>query len=206
MLRSMMPIFVASFFMLLLPSQAASADLSTAFLHAAAFDNAPAYTPMSKPDFMGADSFAKMHCAADTDGPLFNNFWHVRRYDSKHHIVLAFYANDACGAAIFVVPKTPVIGRNYGNLSPDVPNIDLSHYSTGRGLHIGSTYEDVLSTYGGKRAKHQGRFVLGYSATAHARSEKIGHALVNLPERITIVIDGDRVSSISFYVDDRDLI
>lgn len=206
MRRALLPVFVIASVLLLAASPPAF-DLSSWFNQATAYHTTTAFVPMAKPDYMGADSYAKMGCKVDRSQPLFNNFWQVRRIDSAHHIALAYMTGDSCGAALFVVPKLPPRGSDYGDIGVHVPDVDLSNFSTGRGLHIGSTYADVLAAYGGKKVQHGARFVIAYSATAHAHSPyQKGHPVVELPEQITIVIQNGRVSAIRFRIDEAALI
>lgn len=178
---------------LLAAAPSTTAELTAWFLHATSYDSAPSYVRTTKADYIGGNSLSMMPCKAwDKPQPVFNNFWQLWRYDRKHGIALAAGTTDQCSAAIFTAPMPS---------SVSVPDVDLSHYGTGRGLHIGSTYGDVLSTYGGAPVKHAGRFVLGYAATAYGHAVTTGHPLVKLPERITIVVQNDRVTAISIYID-----
>jgi hypothetical protein len=115
-------------------------------------------------------------------------------YDRKHHIGLAAPHDDADGCALFKAP-TP---------AGAVPDADLSQSSTGRGLRIGSAYAQVLSIYG-PPVKHGRHFVTSYSATVPGMTRDLPHKPVQLPERITLVIDNDRVSSILIYVNESGL-
>jgi hypothetical protein len=51
-----------------------------------------------------------------------------------------------------------------------VPDTDLSQLSTGLGVRIGSTYEELLAAYGGKPRNRTGRFVIIFAATVHGSS------------------------------------
>jgi hypothetical protein len=86
-----------------------------------------------------------------------------------------------------------------------VKSDDLSAYGTKRGLRIGSTYADVLALCGGKRHAHRGPFVVGYAATVPERTVALPHRVVALPQRIVIVLDDDRVTSITIEIEESAL-
>jgi hypothetical protein len=143
---------------------------------------------MARPDFLLANSLNSMFCAGGSEKhPLFVHFpYQLVKYDPKHHIGLATTPHtDECSAALFEAP-TPAM---------TVPNADLSRYATGRGLHIGSAYEDVLSVYG-PPVKHGRHFVTSYSAQVVQHSFTHPRKQIMDPEQITLVIDNGRVSSI----------
>ena len=81
-----------------------------------------------------------------------------------------------------------------------MPDADLSNYSTGRGLHVGSTYQSVLTDYGGS-AKHGAHFVALYSASVPGETVGEPHKHIKLPQTITIVVDGGHVSAITIEID-----
>jgi hypothetical protein len=84
--------------------------------------------------------------------------------------------------------------------SVSVPDADLSKYATGRGLHVGSTYQQVLSTYGGK-AMHGAHFVARYAATVPGQTVSEPPKHIDLPETITLVVDDGHVSAITIDID-----
>ena len=172
----------------------ATVDLGKWFTRATAYQSSGSATgtAMAKADFLGGTSYESVcHIGAlktNAQPIIFNNFWQLMRYDRKHHIALAAGSTDQCSGALFVAPPPGV----------DVPDQDLSAYATGRGLHLGSTYETVRSLYGGT-AKSGSHFVVEYAASSWALS--ITKKRVELPEIITIVVDNDRVSAITVYID-----
>ncbi len=196
MSRSFVLILAFSALSTMLSAQASPPTLTAWFLRATAYNTAATYTPMTEPDYMGGRTLKTMICGGwSKPQPVFNGVWQLWRYDRKHRIALAVGSTDQCSAALFAVRNSPIA----------VPDVDLSRYGTGRGLRIGSTYEDILSIYGGKRAPQPRHSVLGYSAFALGHAVTTGHSIVKLPERVTIVIDNDRISSISIYIDEAGL-
>lgn len=174
---------------------AATPDLTSWFLKATAFNTAPAYVPMAKPDFLGASTWNKMPCPSwNGKGPeprMFANFWEMVKYDPVHHIALAGATTDQCSSALFVASKPPFA----------VPSADLSQYGTARHLRIGSTLAQVLAAYGKTTTTACARrCVLGYTATAYGHAVTTGHPLVPLPDRITVVVESGHVSAISINV------
>jgi hypothetical protein len=141
--------------------------------------------PIAKPDFLCGTTFKTM-CKTDWSGPLPDiddpNLYNLASYDRKHHLAFAFATTDQRSEALFAAPPPPVA----------VPDADLSGYATGRGIRVGSPYSQVLAVYG-PPVKHGDRFVTSYSANDITTFE--GHA-EQQPERITLVIDHGRVSSI----------
>jgi hypothetical protein len=186
---------VAVFAIALESAQAASADLTQWFLHATAYQTS-ATGRMTRPDFLPGNSLESMSCVGwhgtGKRPVILNGIWELAKYDRRHHIALAAATTDQCSVALFEAP-TPAV---------NAPDADLSQYSTGRGLRIGSTYKNVLSIYGGPPAKHSGHFVAEYGALVPAVTESLPHKRVQLDESITIVIDNDRVSAITISVDE----
>lgn len=168
-------------------------DLTPWFLHATSYNLSSKATPMKQPDFIGGKTFSAADCpqAKNDNAPQFNGVWQLVKYDRPHNIAYATATTDQCSASIFVAPP----------MHFSVPNADLSQYGTGRGLRIGSSYQDVLRIYGGGPPARAGRFVAAYTATAYGHAVKIGHPLEPLPEQITIVVNNGRVSAISIYID-----
>ena len=115
-------------------------------------------------------------------------WWGLCKYDHKHGIGLARSSTDQEGYSLFSAPPPPGM---------TIPDSDLSKYATGRGLHIGSTYADVLKLYG-PPVKHGERFVTSYGAddTVHYQGKAYKQ-----PETITLVIDHGRVSAISINIE-----
>jgi hypothetical protein len=70
--------------------------------------------------------------------------------------------------------------------------------ATGRGLHFGSTYENVRAVYGGP-AKSGSHFVTSYGSSTTGLS--VSNKRVELPETITIVVDNGRVSAITVFIE-----
>ena len=176
----------------------ATPDLSNWFLSATAYRSAPSYKRMSKPDFIGATTWTKMPCPGwNGKGArpiVFLNFWQLVSYDRSHHIALAGATTDQCGTALFVASPPPYT----------VPHADLAQYATARGLRIGSTTANVIAAYGKpsvSTAACARRCVLGYAATTSGRAVTSGHPLVALPELVTVVITGGRLSAITIVVE-----
>jgi hypothetical protein len=71
------------------------------------------------------------------------------------------------------------------------PNADLSTVSTGRGVRIGSAYEELLAIYGGKPVKKTARLVVRYVASVPDESLAKPHMRVSDDEVLTFVIDQD---------------
>lgn len=196
-------LIVALFVLAFNSAQAAQADLSQWFLRATAFDAPGTHKPIATPDFLGGKRQGDLQdvqslCAFKWNfksWPLTYDGWLLLKYDRKHHIGLAAPHDDANGCALFKAPAP----------AGTVPDADLSQSSTGRGLRIGSTYAQVLSIYG-PPVKHGRHFVTSYSATVQAVAEaRQQHKQVELPERITLVIDNERVSSILIYIEESAL-
>lgn len=182
-------------------TQAAPPDLSRWFLDATAWNAPGTSTAIATPDFLGG----KRQIGNDSVQSLcdFNYgqahaslyaLWNLMAYDRKHQIGVATLHDDSNGCALFEAP-TPAV---------TVPDADFSQSSTGRGLRIGSPYARVLSIYGPPE-KHGRHFVTSYSSTVPGKARYIPYKPVKLPERITIVIDNGRVSSILIFIDEAGL-
>jgi hypothetical protein len=194
-------LIVAVFVFTLTSAQATLPDLSQWFLGATAWDAPGTFTATATPDFLGGkrqigDLSVQSLCHANygTGLPSIYALWNLMAYDRTHHIGLAAPHDDADGCALFKAP-TP---------SGIVPDTDLSRSGTGRGLRIGSSYAQVMSLYG-PPVKHGRHFVTSYSATLPGTTRYLPHKPVKLPERITLVIDDDRVSSILIYINEAGL-
>ena len=85
-----------------------------------------------------------------------------------------------------------------------MPDADFSQSTTGRGLRIGSRYARVLSQYGPPE-KHGRHFATSYSSTVSGKARYIPYKPVKLSERITIVVDNGRVSSILIFINQAGL-
>lgn len=167
--------------------RAGSADLGRWFTAASAWDASGTGTSLSKPDFLAATSLNSMHCGA-RGVAIGNGIWSLLKYDRQHQIGLAAASTDQCSVSVFKAPPPGV----------SVANADLSRYSTGRGIRIGSSYADVLSAYGGAR-KHGRHFVAIYTANVPDRTLS-GKKVID-SEEIWFVIQDDRVSAITVSVD-----
>lgn len=167
----------------------AATDLGRWFSTATAWNVNSNGRALSRPDFLPGTSMRSMRCRG-SGVPLGNGIWQLVKYDRRHQIGLAAATTDQCSVALFKAPAPGVA----------VADADLSNYRTGRGIHIGSTYREVLSTYGGAPVKHARHFVLAYTATVPDKS-----AATNKPvkddEVITLVLDDERVSSIVVSID-----
>jgi hypothetical protein len=166
-------------------SAAASPDLSQWFFTATAAESSGLSAGRIKPDYLGGTSMRAMDCGAS--GVRIRGVWELVKYDRKHHIGLAVASTDECSVAIF---KASPPGVN-------VRHADLSQYSTGRGLHIGSTYQEVVATYGGSPAKHGSRFVVRYAAGIPDTTVSLPHKPIADDEILTIVVDNNRVTAIT---------
>ena len=159
------------------------------FLKATSFNAPGTSQPISKPDFLGSSNWKS--CARDrwpiAEYPSFYGVWSLLAYDTKHDIALARGFTDQCSLAVFKAPRPSV----------KVADVNLSQYSTVRGLHIGSPYSQVLAAYGPPQ-KHGARFVTSYSALVPATA--VNKEPVKLDQRITLVIVDGYVSSISVYI------
>ena len=125
-------------------------------------------TNLNKPDFLAGISMQSMHCGG-RGVAIENGIWSLR---------------------VSVFKATPP--------GVSVPDADLSRYGTGRGIHIGSSYSDVLSAYGGAR-KHGRHFVAFYTANVPDRT--FSGKKVTDSEEISFVIQDERVSAITVSVD-----
>ena len=174
------------------PVRAAPADLTAWFVRATAYHDATPARRMAAPDFLPGTSLRSMACGGSaTVAPILQGIWQLEKYDRAHHLALAAASTDQCSVALFAAPPPAV----------RVPAGDLTQLRTGRGLHIGSTYAQVLATYGGEPAKHGARFVAAYDAFVPTETESLPHKLVQLPEHVTLVLVNERISSITISVD-----
>ncbi|HLJ84417.1 MAG TPA: hypothetical protein VKT51_09625 [Candidatus Eremiobacteraceae bacterium] len=151
---------------------------------------------ISTPDYLCGKTFATM-CKDPNGGSnvLMLSFWDLYSYDRSHHIGLARSGTDQLGWALFTAPPPPGVS---------VPDKDLSHYATGRGLHIGSPYSQVLALYG-PPVMHGKHFVTSYGAddTVYykGKPQYWQGKLERQSETITLVVDDGRVSSITINVE-----
>jgi len=171
----------------------ASVDLDRWFFDATASQAKVKATQITKPDFLGGSSLST-NCHFPYNGklPALAGVWQLLKYDRKHQIGLAYATTDQCSSALFKASPPPA----------SVPDADLSQYGTARGLKIGSSYAQVLSTYG-PPARHGQHFVAAYSASVPSTDLK--NKPIKLPEIITLVIDDGKISSITIYVDEGGL-
>lgn len=164
-------------------------DLSHWFFTATASMSSGSWAGTIEPDYLGGTSMRAEHCGADGVG--IGGVWLLVKYDRTHHIGLAAASTDQCSVAVFEAIPPGV----------NVPDADLSQYRTGRGIHIGSSYRDVIAAYGGSPAKHGSRFVVRYTAGIPDTTFAMPHKRITDDEILTIVITNDRVTSITSYVD-----
>lgn len=101
-------------------------------------------TRIAKPDYLAGKTKDEMCGVISRFGrPSANaGTWLVLGYDAVHHLGLAASSTDACNVALFSAAPPP----------QHVRRIDLSGYGSARGIRIGSSYAQVLSTYGGNAA------------------------------------------------------
>lgn len=166
----------------------AASDLGPWFSTATAFFDDTNATSLAKPDFLPGASRDSMRCGS-RGVPVGSGVWQLVRYDRAHTIALAEASTDQCSIAVFKASPPGV----------SVPNADLSAYSTGRGIRIGSTYEQVLSAYGGKRTPRRNRVVAAY--TADVPDTTVSGKRVKDSETIKFVIEHDRVCAMSVSID-----
>lgn len=164
--------------------------LTAWFMHATAYNTQGAATKMSRPEILPGRP-AGMMCRYEEGRPGFAGVWQLLRYDRTHHIAFATATTDQCSIALFHAPPPPAT----------VPDTDLSSYSTRLGLRVGSTYEDVRSTYGGGPQKSANHLVVAYTSSVPGKTVGKPQKRVSLHQVATIVVDAGRVSSISIYTD-----
>jgi hypothetical protein len=169
-------------------ASASSDNLTSWFVKATAYTTQGRTTSMVKPDPLPGTP-SGMACRYQDGRPNFNGVWQLLSYDRTHHIAFAAATTDQCSVALFRAPAPPQA----------VPDADLSSYSTRLGVHIGTAYSSVRSVYGGGPQKTASHFVVQYSS--NVPGETVTHKKVSLPQVITIVVDAQRVSSISMYTD-----
>jgi hypothetical protein len=169
---------------------AAQPDLTAWFVRATGYHAATVSRALRTPDFLPGTSLKTMACGA-TGLPILNGIWVLAKYDRRHNIVLAAASTDQCSVAVFATSPPSV----------HLPNADLSAYRTGRGLHIGSRYADVLRIYGAPVARYSRHFIATYNATIPATTDTLPRRRVLLPELITLVITNGRVASMTLSVD-----
>jgi hypothetical protein len=183
---------VAAFATALAPAGAALADMNQWFLNATALRDSGTPTKIAAPDFLLTTSFlgpTKAPCTLKSAGipPIVYGTWQLAKYDRKHHIALAYANTDQEAVALFAAPPPAV----------SVPDADLATCGTGRGLHLGSPYSQVRSTYSSSPVAQHGRhFVTSYDALVPDVTISLPHRQTLDAEKIVIVIDDDRVSSI----------
>lgn len=157
-------------------------------------------TKLAKPDFImepGATHYICSHFASTMKfgrGVAFQTY-ELLAYDRAHGIALALATTDSCNVGLFKATPPKV----------HVGDADLSGYHTVRGLRIGSTRSDVIAAYGGSAPKQSGRYVLDYGATVPDVTVSLPHKPVQLPQRIYIVLDSNRVTSILITIEESGL-
>lgn len=171
-------------------SGATGRDLSNWFYSATAAHQSGTAAATIKPDFLPGKAMHSMHCG-DAGVAIGGGIWQLVKYDRKHAIGLAVASTDQCSVSVF---KASPPGLT-------VPDTDLSQLSTGRGVRIGSTYEELLATYGGKPTNRTGRVVIMYAATVPGTSVAHPNKKVDNSESLTFVIDRGRVAAMTVSVD-----
>ncbi|HET6275684.1 MAG TPA: hypothetical protein VFE16_07120 [Candidatus Cybelea sp.] len=171
-------------------SGATNHDLSDWFYAATAANQSRTVAATITPDFLSGKTMRSMHCGG-TGVSIGSGIWQLVKYDRKHEIGLAVASTDQCSVAVFKASPPSVT----------VPDADLSQVSTGRGVRIGSSYSELLATYGGKPKPQSARFVVPYAATVPSTSVTHPSKHVDDPETITFVIEKGRVSAITVSVD-----
>lgn len=171
-------------------SAATNRDLSDWFFKATAANESGTAAATIKPDFLPGKTMKSMHCGA-SGVAVGGGIWQLVKYDRRHGIGLAVASTDQCSVSIFKASPPNVT----------IPDGDLSMYGTGRGVRIGSTYKDVVATYGGSPKDRGSRFVVMYAATVPGTSVGRPTKKIDNPETITFVIDKGQVSAITVSVD-----
>jgi hypothetical protein len=190
MKRPIFGIMLAAFAFALPPATAASDALTAWFMRATAYNTQGAASKMSRPELLPGKP-AAMACRYEEGRPEFAAVWQLLRYDRAHHIAFAAANTDQCSVALFLAPPPPVT----------VPDADLSGYSTRLGLRIGSSYDSVRAAYGAGPQKSAHHFVVAYVSSVPGKTVGLPQKKVSLPQTVTIVVDGGRVSAISIYTD-----
>jgi hypothetical protein len=175
-----------------LPVIGATNDPTAWFIHATAYNTESRTIAMAKPELLPGRP-RSMDCRYEEHLPDFNGVWQLLRYDRVHHIAFAAATTDQCSIALFRAPSPSVA----------VPDADLSGYSTALGVRVGSSYDSVRSIYGGRPRKSAStsHFVVQYRSSVPGLTATVPRKKVALPESVTIVVDGQYVSSISIYID-----
>jgi hypothetical protein len=166
----------------------ATSDLTAWFLRATAYNTQTHTVTMTKPEILPGKP-AAMRCRYQEHLPDFNGVWQLLSYDRVHHIAFAAATTDQCSVALFRAPAPAI----------SVPDADLSVYSTRLGVRIGSSYDSVRALYGGGPRNSASHFVVAYAA--NQPGETVTHKKITLPQVVTIVVDAQRVSSVSIYTD-----
>ena len=125
----------------------ATPGLDQWFLHATSYAAGGTAHKMSSPDFLlGKTRRAQCAVAYDANLQGFYGVWQLLKYDRRHHIALARASTDQDSCALFAAPPPGV----------PVPDADLSHACTGRGICVGTPFAKVLATYGPapRRGRH----------------------------------------------------
>jgi len=164
-------------------------DLSAWFEKATAANHSGTAAATIEPDFMPGKTRHSMDCGG-TGAAIGPGIWQLVKYDRAHGIGFAAATTDQCSASVFKAPPPGV----------SVPNADLSQLGTGRGIRIGSTYQTLVATYGGKPANKSGRLVVTYAAKVPGKRLTDNKPIVN-DELLTFVIDSGRVSAITVSID-----
>ena len=160
------------------------------FLQATQFEKPTTARQMAKPDFLCGKSFETLDCHIKYEDsfPDFYGVWQLIRYDQKHNIAFAWATTDQLTYALFRAPASPKA----------VADADLSQWTTARGLHIGSSLDDVISAYGPPLG-HGERFAALYTAVFPAYDQTLRRH-ETLHEFVTLVIDHEVVTSIVIYI------
>lgn len=173
-------------FSMVFGTAAASPNLAQWFFNATAAESSGSATGTIKPDYLGGSSMHAMHCGAYG---VSLGIWQLVKYDRTHHIGLAAASTDQCSVAVFTASPPNV----------NVPDADLSTYGTGRGIHVGSSYKEVIAAYGGSPSIDGPHLVLRY--TSRIPSKTATNKAVNDDEVLTIVMNNDRVTAITASID-----
>lgn len=148
---------------------------------------------MSRPDYLPGTTRDDVCRAAKVRGTPVNGLYELQAYDVAHRLALANFFTDGCNVVLFSATRP--------SSAKGVKNADLSGYRTARGLSVGSSYAQVRRTYGGP-PNASSRFVVTYTATAgKARAYASPGGMVDVPEKVVVLVENQRVKSIAILID-----
>jgi hypothetical protein len=171
------------------PSRAAQPDLSSWFARATGYGKSITAATLAAPDFLGGTTLdAQEHALyvhPDRRQPVWMGMWQLLAYDRTHHIGLARATTDQSSIAVFTATSPRV----------EVKDRDLSTFSTGKGIHVGSRYSAVVKAYGKPAVPYSHHFIAAYDSKVPQTTMTIPHKKAMLPLTLMFTIDNDRVTS-----------